>query len=298
MLLALSVSIISLVQKPEKSIMPNEYTPKSLMLINDSQSNSGLSSMISNSSIASLAGFAGVSTSSTNSGLALYFASTNTFLDQIVDKFGLIERLKIEKSPKATSRKILQKKLTANFDSDSGVFSISFTDIDPVFASDVVNYAVTLMENMFLNLGIDKNILEKNNLEENIQNSYDEMIRLQEKIQSLEASVSYGRSSNVPSVILDSTILKAELEAQEKVYSQLKTQLELLKITMASETPVFQVIERAEVPDMKSGPSRGKLCIIMTFAGFFISIFMAFALNAFKNIKNDPETMKKLGKKK
>ena len=97
--------------------------------------------------------------------------------------------------------------------------------------------------------------------------------------------------------MMETTLVKAELEAQEKVYSQLKTQLELLKIQMASDTPVFQVIENAEVPDMKSGPSRGKLCIIITFAGIFISVFVAFALNAIKNIKNDPEAMKKLGKK-
>lgn len=297
MIFAVGISVISLMQKPEKSIMPNKYTPKALMLINNGNNSNSMSSMLSSSGLGSLAGLAGVSAGSSNSGLALYFAGTNSFLDPIVDKFNLVERYKIKKFPRANSRKALQKNLSANYDEDSGVFSISFTDIDPVFASDVVNYAVSLMEEMFLTLGIDKNALEKKNLEENIQNSYDEIIRLQKKIQSLEASVSYGGSGYVPSIMMETTLVKAELEAQEKVYSQLKTQLELLKIQMASDTPVFQVIENAEVPDMKSGPSRGKLCIIITFAGIFISVFVAFALNAIKNIKNDPEAMKKLGKK-
>ena len=296
--LALTISIISLVQSPEKSILPNEYTPYALMLINDPESSSGLSSMLSSSGLGSLAGMAGVSTGTSNSGLALYFAGTNTFLDPIIEKFNLVERYTIEKFPKAETRDALKENLVASYDEDSGIFSISFTDKDPVFAADVVNYAVGLMENMFLNLGIDKNVLEKQNLEENIENSYQEMISLQKKIQSLESSVSYGVSSNVPSIILETSILKAELAAQESVYTQLKTQLELLKVSMASEKPVFQVVEKAEVPDRKSEPSRGMLCIIVTFAGGFISVFMAFLLNAIKNIKNDPVAMEKLTQKK
>lgn len=300
MVFALTFSIVSLVQSPEKSILPNEYTPKALMLINDSSSSdSSISSMLSSSGLGSLAGMVGIGgSSSSNSGLALYFSKTNTFLDPIIEKFNLVERYKIEKHFKAESRKALKEKLIASFDDDSGVFSISFTDIDPVFASEVVNYAVTLMEDMFLNLGIDQNLLEKKNLEENIENSYNEIIRLQEKIQTLEHSVTYGSPSSVPSIVLESTLLKAELGAQQSVYTQLKTQLELLKIEMASDTPVFQVIENAEVPDMKSGPSRGMLCIIITFAGFFVSIFLAFLLNALKNIKNDPIAMEKLRGKK
>lgn len=298
--LALTISVISLVQSPEKSILPNEYTPYALMLINDADSSGGsLSSIISGSGLGSLASMAGISAGGTsNSGLALYFAKTNTFLDPIIEKFNLVERYKIEKHPKAETRKALKENLVANFDDESGVFSISFTDIDPVFASEVVNFAVELMENMFLSLGIDKNILEKQNLEENIENSYQEMLNLQKKIQSLESSVSYGSASSIPSIMLETSILKAELQAQEQVYSQLKIQLELLKVQMASEKPVFQIIETAEVPDQKSGPSRGMLCIIITFGGFFVSVFMAFLLNAIKNIKNDPVAMSKLTQKK
>ena len=293
----LTISIVSLLQPPEKSILPNEYTPKALMLINESSSSgSSISSMLSDSGLGSLASLAGISAGggSSYSGLAVYFAGTNSFLDPIIEKFNLIERYEIEKSVKASSRKVLKENLIADFDSDSGIFSIGFTDIDPVFAAEVVNYAVTLMENMFLNLGIDKNVLEKKNLEENIQNSYNELIRLQERIQTLEFSVSNGTAASVPSIVLESSLLKAELEAQQAVYTQLKTQLELLKIEMASETPVFQVIEKAEVPDQKSGPARSMLCIVGTFAGFFISVFLAFLLNALENIKKDPIAMRKL----
>ena len=94
--------------------------------------------------------------------------------------------------------------------------------------------------------------------------------------------------------MLDVQMKKLELSAQEQVYASLKGEYEVLKIDLASETPLFQVLERAEIPDQKSGPSRGKLCIFLTFAGAFISIFLAFLLNAIENIRNDKEAMAKL----
>lgn len=302
MVFAVVFSVISLVLPPEKSYMPNLYTPKALMLINDETSSSGsLSSMISASGLGGLASLAGISGGgSSYSGLATYFVTTNSFLDAVVDEFDLVERFEIEKSPRAESREVLKKLLTADFDEESSVFSLSFTDKDPEFAKRVVDFSVKLIENMFLNLGIDKNLLEKKNLEQNIDNSYKEILNLQKRIQSLESSVSYGSAASLPAIMTEASMIRLELEAQQEVYKQLKTQYELLKIKMASETPIFQVIEDAEVPDRKSKPSRGMLCIIITFAAFFISVFFAFALNAVENVRKDPEAMEKLrsGKKK
>ena len=297
MIFAVVISILSLKLPPEKSFLPNEYTPKAQMLINNDSSSSGLSSMLSSSGLGSLANLAGVNVSggSSNSALAGYLVNSNTIQDAVVDKFDLITRYKIEKSPRASSREALKKKLSSNYDDDTGVFSVSFTDIDPKFAQEVVNYVVDLLEQRFLDLGIDQNKLSEANLKENIQNSYDNILSLQKQIQTLEGSVSNVYNPNAaPSIMLDSTLLKMELNVQEQIYAQLKAQYESLKVTMASEQPVFQILEYAEVPDKKSGPSRGKLCIIITFAAFFLSVFLAFALNAVENIKNDSEAMSKL----
>jgi uncharacterized protein involved in exopolysaccharide biosynthesis len=99
---------------------------------------------------------------------------------------------------------------------------------------------------------------------------------------------------NVPSISLELNRIQMELGAQRQVYTQLKVQYELLKVTMASEKPVFQVLELAEIPDRKSGPGRGLLCVIAVFAAGFFSVFLAFVLNAVENIKQDPEAMAKL----
>jgi uncharacterized protein involved in exopolysaccharide biosynthesis len=140
---------------------------------------------------------------------------------------------------------------------------------------------------------VDKNKLQKENLERNIETSYREIIRLEQQARNLEQSVR-GGGVNIPSISLDMSRIDLELEAQKQVYTQLKVQYELLKVTMASESPVFQVLEMAEAPDRKSGPGRGLICIIATFAAGFFAVFLAFVLNAVENIKKDPEAMAKL----
>lgn len=298
MVFIVAYSIISLMLPSEKSFLPNEYTPRSLMIINDAKSSGGaLSSMLSSSGMGGLASLAGISVpgGQTYSSLAVYLVKTNNFLDTIIDKFNLVERYEIEKYPKAATREALREVLLGEFDDESGVFSLSFTDIDPHFAQEVVNYSVEYMENMFEELGVDKNKRQKQNLEINLKNTLNEIQTLERETQQLGHSIARGgQTPDGTSVILEMTRLQMELEAQKKVYTELKTQYELLKVEMASETPVFQILELAEVPDRKSGPSRGLLCIIVTFAAGFFAVMLAFALEAIENVKKDPEAMKKL----
>ena len=292
------VCVISLTLPPEKSFMPNKYTPKAQMLINNKDSGgSSLSSALSSSGLGGLASLAGVKVSGAGvsySSLASYFVTSNTIQDAVIQKFNLIERYKIEKYPIASSRKELSKVLSAKFDDETGVFTVSFTDRDPVFAQAVVNYVVDLLEKRFTEIGVDQNKLAAANLEENIATAYNNMLDYQKKIQELERNASYGMGTNGSSIVMDTKMLQLEFNVQQQIYSGLKAQYESLKVTMASEQPIFQILEYAEIPDQKSGPSRGKLCIIVAFAAFFMSVFLAFLLNAIQNIKKDPQAMAKL----
>ncbi|MDR2632895.1 MAG: lipopolysaccharide biosynthesis protein [Treponema sp.] len=289
-------SVISLVLPTETSPLPNTYTPSALMLINNTASSgNAMAAALGATGLGGLAGLAGVSAGPTSSELAIYLVGANTLLDAVVDEFDLITKYKIEKSPRSASRKTLKKLLTAAYDEKSGVFTIGFTDTDPVFAQRVVNFSVLFLEKQFDEIMIDKNKLEKENLEINIANTYKEIQSLEQEFHELEYTVvSGGRFGSIPAITLEQNRITMELQTQRQVYTQLKVQYELLKVTMASERPTFQILEMAEVPDQKSGPSRGLICIIVTFAAGFFSVFLAFVLNAISNIRKDPEAMAKL----
>jgi len=287
-------SVISLKLPADKSYLPNTYKVTANMLIKDSGSSS--SSLSGNaSSIASLLGVSlGSSGGSSTSSLVLYLTSSNPFYDAIAEHFNLYEKFAFEKSPIANTRVALSKSFSTEIDSSSGVLSMSFEDIDPEFSCEVINFALDWISDKLDELGVDENKISKENLEKNIANSWSEVLKLTKEVSDLQDRVAQGRAMWSKELTIEQKRYELELEAQQEVYKQLRSQYELLKVQMETEAPVFQILERASVPDIKSGPSRGKLCIIVTFAAFFISVFLAFLLNAIENIKKDPEAMSKL----
>jgi tyrosine-protein kinase Etk/Wzc len=99
---------------------------------------------------------------------------------------------------------------------------------------------------------------------------------------------------DLPGLVREYKEISMDLNLQQKIYATLFQEYELVKLTALSTPPNFMVYEKAEVPEMKSGPSRAKLSIIVTMAMFFISIFIAFILEFIGNIKNNPDEMNKL----
>ncbi len=100
--------------------------------------------------------------------------------------------------------------------------------------------------------------------------------------------------NGMPDLLIEEQKLKRSVEIQVAIYKGLLEQYEVTKLTDKGTGPTFQLLEKAEVPEIKSGPGRGKLCVIVTMAGFFLSLFGAFLLEFWQNLKNDPERMKKL----
>jgi LPS O-antigen subunit length determinant protein (WzzB/FepE family) len=289
-------SVISIVLPPEKSFLPNLYTPHANMLINDaSSSGGGVAAAINASGLGGLASMAGINVSGgpTFSSLAVYLVASDTMLDSIVEEFDLITRYKIKKYLIAKSREALKEELKAEYDEESGVFTISFSDYDPYFARDVVNYCVDYLSRWFDSLGLDKNLQQKENLEKGIAAAYESIRALEKETQNLELSATVLYNSLAPNIALETRRINMELNAQQQIYTQLKVQLELTNTAIASETPIFQVLETAKVPDLKSSPSRGIICIIVILGAFFFSVFLAFVLAALENIKSDPEAMAK-----
>jgi uncharacterized protein involved in exopolysaccharide biosynthesis len=266
------------------------------MLINDSGSQGGgIAAAINASGLGGLAGMAGVSVGGgpTFSGLALYLTGSDAMLDSVAGEFGLTERYGITEHPAAKSREALRERLKAEYDEGSGVFTVSFSDYDPVFARDVASYCVDYLSRRFDGLGLDKNLRQKENLEKGIAAAYGAIRDLERELQALEQSASAPYGGRVPNIMLETRRINMELQAQQQIYAQLKVQLELTGAAIASETPVFQVLEAPQAPDLKSGPGRGMLCAVATLGAAFFSVFLAFALNAIGNIRNDPEAMEK-----
>lgn len=366
MLSIVILSVISIKIPAEKSFLPNEFSPTSSIMLNSNQEGGGISSLIASSGMSSLASLAGISSSGvglTDSALAIKLVKTSGFIDKISSEFSLAKVYETynKKFPKTEIKKILGEKLILSEDEKTGMLEISYTDIDKVLATNIVNRVTGLLEEEFAKIDKIRNkdqfgvITDKISVvEADLERIQEEIIEFQTRNNMMDVSVvstalveqmtefqsallrkeveieSYGRVSNVkdpgyqklinereairsalvklengevgdyppvkdlPQLALELASLKREAEVKMIAYKALIQQSETLKLTEGGTGSTFQVLEYAEIPEMKSGPSRGKLCIIVTFAGFFFSIFFVFLKEAWLNIKNDPEKMKKL----
>jgi len=96
---------------------------------------------------------------------------------------------------------------------------------------------------------------------------------------------------DIPTLAFEYAQIQRDLLVQTEIFKLLTQQHELAKMSSEGQEPSFQILELAEVPDKKSGPSRGMLCVVATMAAFFLSVLLAFVLEAIKNIKADPVAM-------
>ena len=109
-----------------------------------------------------------------------------------------------------------------------------------------------------------------------------------------------GPSMNeTPAALMDFANITAELELATKIYGGLLSSLESMKLQDATEKVFVEVIDRAIPPEKKSEPSRSMICVVGTMAGGFLSVLLAFVLDAFGKLVADPEVRAKFagGKK-
>ena len=279
--------VLTIVVKPEKSMLPNQYTSTAKILVRETSSTSGISS-----SLASLASLGGVdlsgSTKLTNGVLLTNIAGTNSYKDAIVNKFDLVGRFKIRKNLKTNSRKALKKRLEVKLDEKTNVLSVSYTDIDPEFAYEVAKYAADILMEKFYDVSADDDAINLRNYQEAMDASFKKIVQFQVDIQNLEQSVSNSSAATIPSIMFDVQMKKLELEAEETIYASFRGQHELLSIQMQDNPTTLKLIQEAEVSEIKSGPSRAKICIIgeiLVFLGCFGYVFVTYYMQKKKEFE-------------
>lgn len=273
--LLVGFSVLTIKMPPEKSPLPNKYTSTAKLLVRETSATSGVSSSIS--ALASLGGInLGMGGDSSNGVLITTIAETTSFKDAIIDEFELIKRYEIETHVKSNSRKALAKVLSVKVDEETNVLSVSFTDIDPAFAQRVVVFAVDLLTERFYSVREDDNSINLKNYQDAMDSSFQKIVQYQKDIQNLEQSVSNSSATSIPSIMFDVQMKKMELEAEETIYASFKGQYELLSIQMKDNPTTIKLIQTPEVPDMKSSPSRGLICIVGMIAVFAVCFVFAF----------------------
>jgi tyrosine-protein kinase Etk/Wzc len=91
---------------------------------------------------------------------------------------------------------------------------------------------------------------------------------------------------SLPDLQIEFNNLTVELDVQRNIYNTLSHQYEVLKLTSETES-AFQIMELAEIPDLKSGPQRSRIVVIVTLIAFATGVAAAFLIDSLGRLKSD-----------
>jgi tyrosine-protein kinase Etk/Wzc len=355
---AVGVCVLSTKLPPGKNPLPNQYTATATILIQQSSSSdltANILSAISGAGDQQSAAPLGFEYSS----LVLRMLQSRVILDQIVQEFDIPHKFKLDPEAKSQARTMLLGRARFSYTRLTGTIAITFRDTDPVFARDVVNRMVVLLDGWFTQIWGMSSQKQRDLLEQKIGEVNKQVVALETELKALQKKYGFLNSqdlaasqaaaltdlrsqlilkeieiknystyatqqdphlqqldmerqnildlitqvqqgianseqpdtsaaSNQPDATQQYARLSQELDVQRGIYSTLSHQDEMAKLAIQP-LPVFQVLEMAETPDHKSGPSRTSIIAMTTIIAFFSSLVLAFAIHGIQKIRKDPQ---------
>ncbi len=346
-------SIISLLLPPEKSPLPNTYRAYAVILLQQGETSSLESTLASLGLIPSEADRS-TGTGFDSSALAIKVMNSREFLDTIVEDLHFLERYHIDPQSRTAARGRILAHSKFEYDRATRTLTISYTDIDPVFAHDLVKRVVDLLNEWFQTRGGTNKLKHKTLLEQKMAEVSGEISRLEDQVKNFQETYGVMRvedlaasqsqilnnlrsqlrlkeieiqnysslvkivdptlvnlraqrenlldqiklvesgSKNPSGTLVPSKVelpelaqrfdhLTSALTIQKKIFETLSQQYELTKLSLESE-PVFTVLDAAEIPDHKTGPSRAKICLLTTALALLGSMAVIFLLHSLESL--------------
>ncbi|MBN2656308.1 MAG: hypothetical protein JXR86_04550 [Spirochaetales bacterium] len=225
-------AVISLKLPPEVSPMPNVYEATGVVLFQEGGSEVNMSAMLSAFGIDSS------SEGSSPSQLAMHIINSRSFIDEVINKFRMIEKYNIVDNVKNTSRDIFRNSSSNVFYEDSGALVISYNATDPFFASEIVNYEIELLEKWFLEQNISTRSSELSLMEEKLE-------ELSQDIKNVEAEI---QTFQLEHGVLD---IRDIAEAQSTMLTDLRTSLNQIELQIRSYSE-YSTIEDPALTSLKN----------------------------------------------
>jgi uncharacterized protein involved in exopolysaccharide biosynthesis len=172
--------------------------------------------------------------------------------------------------------KDLQKRIGATLDKKTGVISISVKMQDPVIAATIVRYSQDYLTQYVVNYRTEKTIKDITFLTDRLNEAkrrYDNALYAYSSYQDRNKSLFLNIAKD------EGKKMQYEVDLSYNLYSELSKQLEEAKIKVHRETPIFKVLEPAQIPVKKSEPKRSVMVLGFAFLGLILSIFAVLVLN-------------------
>ena len=178
--------------------------------------------------------------------------------------------------------KAIDQKIVCDVDNKTMMITINVTDQNPVICATMADSVKKRLQTFITDYRTSK---------ARVDLEYNRKICVEAKARYEQARKRYaGYSDGNQKVFLESVrsqkdALEHEMQLQYNAYQQVLSQLLAAEAKVQEETPAFTTLQSATVPIDKSGPKRGRICIIFTFLAFLAtSAYILYTSGEFKVI--------------
>ena len=173
---------------------------------------------------------------------------------------------------KALQGNVLDTFFSVSQDKKTQLINLSWEGEEPAFCSLMLNR--TIKELTFF-----------------LENEYDSDAKrerefIEEQLATATDELEYWERQ-VPSEKLTLSKITRERLASQTIYTELRKQLELAKISEAKKLETFEVLDKPYVPEKHFKPKKRTIVALTCVTSFFLALFVVFFLNFIRNLKKD-----------
>ncbi len=172
----------------------------------------------------------------------------------------------------ALQKEKLKKIFEVSQDDETSLITISWVDKDSKFAAEMLNHVVDKL-NYYLENEYESDAKRESEF-------------IEEQLEKAENELEYWEKQ-VPSDTLTLSKIQRERLVAQSIYTELRKQLELSKISEVKEIIRFKVLDKPFVPEEKYKPKRTMICALTLIISGMFSIFLIFCKNFIHNIKTN-----------
>ena len=197
--------------------------------------------------------------------------------------FNIDEEFIISKDEKKLFE-FLDKALLINVNDKDFTVEISSQLNNPIYATIVTKNSFKILEKKLIDLNIKSSYDVLNFNLKNFEDKKIEFISAQTKLAKFQDNNQVISSSKFNAELF---ILENEFELINSVYQEIAKQVELSKIQITKDTPVFTILKDSDVPTRKHSPKRAYIVIIWSILGLIFSSVYILTKNSIKKFLNE-----------
>ena len=287
--LALAMVVVGILAAGATLLIPNTYTA-STTFMPETKSSSALPS-----SVAGLASQLGVTVSADPTDSPQFYADlvrSRTLIERLlVDTFPghpggrrlyasrgrVLDILEVRGETPAhqlvNARMRLADATRVAVDRRTGVLTLSVVSVDPVFAAWAANHLVEYLGDFNRQTRQSQAHAQRVFAEERANVANTQLVDAEGALRRFYDENKSWQSS--PRLVFEEGRLRRRVEIQSELLETLLRQVEMTRLSEVNNLPVFTVIDRAEVPVLKTGPLRRVIVMAAVAVTFFIGLALA-----------------------